>query len=123
MDGIYWHLTFTNTSTSTCTLDGYPGVSFLTAGHTALTAPATRTPASLHPVRLAPGQTASTQVKTPNVGNLPTTACHRATTAAFEVYPPNDTVPVFVPARISVCAGHGPGGSIWPVVPGNHAGA
>jgi len=31
-------------------------------------------------------------------------------------------VPVFVPTRISVCAAHTPGGSVWPVVPGHHAG-
>ena len=122
MDGTYWDLTFTNTGTAACTLDGYPGVSFLTAARTVINAPATRTPASPHQVTLAPGQTASAQLKTPNVGNLPTTACHQATAAFLKVYPPNDTVPVFVPARIGVCAGRSPGGSVWPVVPGNHAG-
>jgi Protein of unknown function (DUF4232) len=122
MDGTYWDLTFTNTGTATCTLDGYPGVSFLTAARTVITAPATRTPASPHQVTLAPGQTASAQLKTPNVGNLPKTACRQATAASLKVYPPNDTAPVFVPARIGVCAGRSPGGSVWPVVPGNHAG-
>jgi hypothetical protein len=72
MDGVYWDLTFTNTGTATCTLYGYPGVSFLAASRTALTAPANRAPASPHQVTLASGQTASAQVKTPNVGNLPT---------------------------------------------------
>jgi len=122
MDGVYWDLTFTNTGPADCTLYGYPGVSFLTAGHAAITAPATRAGASSHQVTLAPGQTTSAQVKTPNVGNLPRTACHQATAASLKVYPPNDTVPVFVPTRISVCAAHTPGGSVWPVVPGHHAG-
>jgi hypothetical protein len=122
MDGVYWDLTFTNVGPSTCALYGYPGVSFLTADHTAITAPASRTQADLHQVTLAPGQTASAQVKTPNVGNLPKAACHQATATSLQIYPPNDTVPVIVPTRVSVCAGRSPGGSVWPVVPGNHAG-
>ncbi len=122
MDGAYWDLTFTNAGPASCTLDGYPGVSFLTAGRTPITAPATRADASLHQVTLAPGQTASAQLKTPNIGNLPKAACHRATAASLRVYPPNDTVPVFVSTRIGVCAGRGPGGSVWAVVPGDHAG-
>jgi hypothetical protein len=122
MDGVYWDLTFTNTGTATCTLYGYPGVSFLTAGHTAITAPTSRASASPHLVTLTPGQVASAQLKTPNVGNLPETVCHRATAASLEVYPPNDTVPVFVPTSIGICAGRSPGGSVWPVVPGNHGG-
>ena len=122
MDGAYWDLTFTNTGTAACSLNGYPGVSFLTAGHAAITAPASRASAAPHLVTLAPGQTASAQLKTPNVGNLPKTACHQVTAASLKVYPPNDTVPVFVPTHIGVCAGLSPGGSVWPVVSGNHAG-
>jgi hypothetical protein len=104
MDGVYWDLTFTNTGTVTCTLYGYPGVSFLAAGHGAITAPATRVFASPHQVILAPGQTAN-----------------QATVAFLKVYPPNDAIPVFVSTRIGVCAGRSPGGTVWPVVPDNHA--
>jgi Protein of unknown function (DUF4232) len=122
MDGVYWDLTFTNMGKATCALYGYPGVSFLAASRTAITAPASRASASPHQVTLAPGQTASAQVKTPNVGNLPKDVCHQATAPSVQVYPPNDTVPVIVHTGIGVCAGHSPGGSVWPVVPGNHAG-
>jgi hypothetical protein len=123
MDGVYWDLTFTNTDTATCTLYGYPGVSFLAGSRSAVTAPASRAYGRPHQLTLAPGQTASAQVKTPNVGNLPKNACHQATAASLQVYPPNDTIPVIVHTRIGVCAGPSPGGSVWPVVPGNHAGA
>lgn len=122
MDGVYWDLTFINTGTTACTLYGYPGLSFLTAARSALTAPAGRAAASRLQVTLAPGQTASAQVKTPNVGNLPAAACRQAVAKSLEVYPPNDTAPVFVPASISVCAGRSPGGSVWPVQAGDHAG-
>ena len=123
MDGVYWDVTFTNVGSATCTLYGYPGVSFLNASRIPITAPASRTGDISHLVTLAHGQTASAQLETPNTGNLPASECTVTRPAFLRVYPPNDTVSVTLSGRSGlVCAGKAPGARLWPVAPGANSG-
>jgi hypothetical protein len=100
---IYVTLDFTNTSASTCTMYGYPGVS-LANGTTQVGPGATRsttTAASL--VTLAPDATANAVVQVADAGNYPASTCGPKPTSAIKIYPPNQTVAVYVPYSTSAC--------------------
>jgi Protein of unknown function (DUF4232) len=99
----YELLTFRNTSTSTCTMNGHPGVSFVGMGNgTQLGAPAARTGA-IHTVRLAPGMTATALLQVVDAGNYDPAQCAPTTSDGLRVYPPDWRVSVFVPFRTQAC--------------------
>ena len=54
---IFYHLEFTNVSARECSMDGYPGVSAVTADDTQLGSMAVRLPATKRVVNVAPGAT------------------------------------------------------------------
>jgi Protein of unknown function (DUF4232) len=100
---IYVTLDFTNTSTGKCTMYGYPGVS-LANGTTEVGPGATRsttTAASL--ITLAPNATANAVVQVADAGNYPANNCGPKPTNAIKIYPPNQTVALFVPYSTSAC--------------------
>ena len=87
---IHYPIAFKNTTSSPCTLFGFPGVSFLAAGGTQIGAPAQResglTPAT---VTVAPGGSAYSSVGITDPGIPP---CSGASTATqVRVYPPGQT--------------------------------
>jgi Protein of unknown function (DUF4232) len=118
----YFDLTFTNTGSSACTLYGYPGVSFTTAGHSQLGLPAQRVTSPAQLVTLSPGSVASAQVRIVDVSVYPSSACRPTTAALIKVYPPNQTAAAYVPTSSRVCTTSQGRSGIQTVVSGAHAG-
>ena len=104
--GVYVVLDFTNTSGSTCTLYGYPGVSLVSGPpYTQIGLAAKRstsTPRKL--VTLAPGATANAQLQIVDALNYPPASCGPTKATALKIYPPNQTVPVYLPNTSNGCA-------------------
>lgn len=96
---VYQPIVFTNTGSVTCTLDGYPGVSFVAPqSGRQVGAPASRNPQ--HPstsVRLAPGSSASATLQVANYANYPPSTCRPTTVSGLRVYPPASKTAVYVP--------------------------
>ena len=69
----YYPIRFANVSGASCTLYGYPGVSFVTAqGGSQIGPAATRNPAAARPlVTLSPGQTVHAELQVVNAENYP----------------------------------------------------
>ena len=103
--GVYQVIDFTNTSGSTCTLYGYPGVSLVSGPpymQIGLAAKrSTSTPRTLVP--LAPGATANALLQIVDALNYPTASCGPAKATALKIYPPDQTVPVYLPNTSSGC--------------------
>jgi hypothetical protein len=103
---VYQVLDFTNISSAACTLFGYPGVA-LAAGTppTQVGAAANRStaaPASL--VTLEPGQTANALLRITQALNYPTATCSPTPTTSLQIYPPNQTVPIYLAYSSTGCA-------------------
>jgi Protein of unknown function (DUF4232) len=103
--GVYEVIDFTNTSASTCTLYGYPGVSLVTGppykqiGLAAKRSPST--PPKL--VTLAPGATGNAVLQVVDALNFPTATCDPVKATALKIYPPNQTEPVYLPTTFTGC--------------------
>jgi Protein of unknown function (DUF4232) len=104
--GVYVALDFTNTSGSACTLYGYPGVSLVSGPpYTQIGLAAKRstsTPRKL--VTLAPGGTAHALLQIVDALNYPPASCGPTKATALKIYPPNQTVPVYLPDTSSGCS-------------------
>jgi len=103
--GVYQVIDFTNTSGSTCTLFGYPGVSLVSGPpyvQIGLAAKrGTSTPRKL--VTLAPGAIANAMLQIVDALNYPPASCGPAKATALKIYPPNQTVPVYLPNASNGC--------------------
>jgi hypothetical protein len=91
---------FTNTSTQTCALRGYPGVSILDIEHHQIGAPATRNPHPVSTVLVHPDQTVTATLRTNSRDVVP--AC-RATSTYVQVFPPASLPSGLIPYRLQVC--------------------
>jgi Protein of unknown function (DUF4232) len=104
--GVVQAIVFTNTSGTTCTLYGYPGVSLVSAPpYTQIGLAAKRggtTPVTL--VTLAPGASANAMLQIVDALNFPTATCNPTKAAFLRVYPPNQTVPVYLANTSETCA-------------------
>jgi hypothetical protein len=104
--GVYVIINFTNTSGSTCTLFGYPGVSLVTGPpykQIGLAAKrSTGSPKKL--VTLAAGATANAQLQIVDALNFPSASCGPAKATALKIYPPNQTEPVYLPNTSTGCS-------------------
>ena len=104
--GVYEVIDFTNTSGSSCTLLGYPGVSLVSGpSNTQIGLAAKRstaTPVKL--VTLAPGATGNALLQIVDALNYPPASCAPTRATALRVYPPNQTAPVFLPNTSNGCA-------------------
>ena len=104
--GVDQTIVFTNTSGATCTLYGYPGVSLVSAPpHTQIGLAAQRsstTPVKL--ITLASGATASAVLQVVDALNFGTATCSPTQAAFLRIYPPNQTVPVYLADATQVCA-------------------
>jgi hypothetical protein len=89
---------FTNTSSQSCSMHGYPGVSFVGDGNgTQIGAPARRDPGLPEPqLTLAPGGAAYAALLIANAQNYDAATCQPTPTDGFRVYPPNSTTALFV---------------------------
>jgi hypothetical protein len=101
----YTVIDFTNTSSASCTLYGYPGVSLRDTRLALIGAPATRnaTPApSL--VTLAPGAIANAILRMTDPSVYSTAECSPVTSAYLRIYPPNQTQPAELAFSGSTCS-------------------
>ena len=105
---IYYSLDFTNASSSSCFVEGYPGVSLVTAGSgsgSQIGADAKRVPVvTPKQIVLAPGQTANAQLGVAVAQNFPTSSCHPVTAHWLKVFPPDQTVAAYAPFTTQTCA-------------------
>jgi len=104
--GTYEVIDFTNTSASTCTLFGYPGVSLVSGPpYVQIGLAAKRqstTPAAL--ITLAPGAVANATLQIVDALNFPTATCSPAAATDLQVYPPGQTAAVYLPNKSEACA-------------------
>ncbi len=105
---VYTVIDFTNLNNASCTLYGYPGVSF-GAGQPVTqvglaAAENSTTPREL--VTLKPGGVASALLRIVDAGNFSAAQCHPVTTTWLQVFPPNQTAPLYVHYKSTACAKH-----------------
>lgn len=103
---IYTDVVLTNTSAATCTLYGYPGVSFVTGqGGTQVGAAGNRNPISpTTQVTLAPGGQANFLLAVTDVGVYPASQCQPTSVSWLRVYPPGDYDSLYVQYSTQTCA-------------------
>ena len=104
--GVYQVISFTNASSAACTLHGYPGVSLVTGPpYTQVGLAAKRnTTAPVKVVTLAPGRAAIAVLQIVDARNYPASTCGPVQAASLRVYPPNQTVPVYLADTSYGCA-------------------
>jgi Protein of unknown function (DUF4232) len=105
---IYYNIDFTNTSSRSCFVQGYPGVSLVSAGDgsgSQIGADAKRQPGPAgHQIVLAPGQTANAALGIAEAGNFPAASCKPVTAHWLKVFPPDQTVAAYVAFTTQTCA-------------------
>lgn len=102
---VYYPMEFKNTSGATCSLYGYPGVSFVTASGAQVGAAATEDP--VYPrrlVTLAPGSTAHAVLQITVAQNYPAGACSPVAVHRLKVYPPGQTSALYISISTTGCA-------------------
>jgi len=104
---IYTAIDFTNTTGSACLLQGYPGVSLVSAGSNAghqLGDDAKRTTVTpVRPVTLRPGQTAHANLGVADALNYPATRCKPLNAHWLKVFPPNQRAAAYVSFTTKTC--------------------
>jgi hypothetical protein len=98
--GVYQTIDFTNTSGSSCTLTGYPGVSLVSGPshqQIGLAAKRSTTGAPAATVTLGPGDTANAVVQIVDALNFPKSSCSPAKAADLKVFPPDQFTAVYLP--------------------------
>lgn len=116
----YVWLVFTNVSAGTCTLYGYPGVSWVTGPSGQQVNDPTGRMTNVTPARvvLAPQASGHAVVHHAQPG-VYEPACHAVDVAGFRVYPPDETASVFVPWAAHACSTTGVNiGAVSPILPG-----
>jgi Protein of unknown function (DUF4232) len=103
---VYQVIYFTNLGTTPCTLFGYPGVA-LAGGSPQVNqvgAAATRSTATAATlVTIDPGQSASTTLRIIEAENYPTGECNPTATTFLQIYPPNQTTPIYLAYKSTGC--------------------
>jgi uncharacterized protein DUF4232 len=101
----YYPIEFANVSGTSCSLYGFPGVSFVTTqGGSPIGPAATRNPAVPKTlVTLAPGQTVHAELQVVDAENYPPADCGMVTAHWLKIYPPNQTAPVYVSFSAQTC--------------------
>jgi len=104
--GVYENIVFTNTSSASCTLYGYPGVSLVSGPPYAQIGLAAKrdTTAPVKLITLAPGAAANALLQIVDALNFPTATCGPAQATDLRVYPPNQTAAIFLPSSSKGCA-------------------
>jgi hypothetical protein len=101
----YYPIEFTNTSGATCTLYGYPGVSFVAASGDQLGAAASQDPTYPRQlVTLTPGAVAHADLRVTDALNYPSPACQVVTAHRLRVFPPGQTHPLYLTLDARACA-------------------
>ncbi len=100
---VYRTLVLTNASDRECTVDGFPGVSFVDAAGAQIGAPADRDGSASTLVSLIPGASTSTTLRQTNAQNYGAD-CGLTTAAGLRVYPPGATDSLVLPQQIPACS-------------------
>jgi Protein of unknown function (DUF4232) len=104
---VYQVIDFRNISNVTCTLYGYPGVSFGSTGTSGgqIGAAAQESPVTPRElVVLAPGAVANALLQIADAGNVPPARCGQVTAHWLVIYPPGQTTPVYLSYTSPACA-------------------
>jgi hypothetical protein len=106
---------FTNTSSSACTLSGYPQVAAYAIGHHGYeqvgNAALREAANAASRVLLRPGRTAHSDVGISGV--ISGVACKPVAAAGLRVVPPGAAKPRYLPTRLTVCSATGPDARIY----------
>ena len=116
----YTPLIFKNVSSRTCTLYGFPGVSWVAGndGHQ-VNVPFARTDAAKSTITLAAGAVAHATLATHDVGFFDAAQCKPVGVRGFRIYPPDETKSVFVALATKACSANGVNkGTVSPVAKG-----
>ncbi len=107
----YYPVNLTNTGSSSCSLFGYPGVSWVTGpSGSQIGRPATRNPAvSASTVVLAPGQTAHVTLQVVDAQNYGKSACQPVTAHWLKIFPPGQYTALYVKFSALTCSAKLPG--------------
>lgn len=102
---LYRPLLITNTKAEPCTVQGFPGVSYVAGddGHQVGEA-AYRTGTKGNPIKLNTGQTAASVIQFVNVHNYPDDICRPTPVRGLRIYLPQETDANFVPMPGTGCA-------------------
>lgn len=97
-------IVFTNAGSGPCVVEGFPGVSYATGPDSEpVGAPAARDGGSAGPVRLAPGEQASSLVFAADVHNIPPDRCRPVAVPGLRIYPPDNTASVYLDRAATAC--------------------
>ncbi len=103
---VFQVIEFKNIGPSACTLYGYPGVSL--AGGSPITQigrPASENPTPPRKlVTLAPHAVANALLQVVEAGNYPPNKCHPKQASYLQIYPPNQTTPIYLAYSVTACA-------------------
>jgi hypothetical protein len=103
---VYTVIVFTNISNVTCTLYGYPGVSFASGSPVSQIGLAATesnvTPRKL--VTLAPHAVGNALLRIVDAGNFPASKCHSVKAKYLQIYPPNQTTPIYLSFSSQTCS-------------------
>jgi hypothetical protein len=102
----YVPIDFTNTSASACTMEGYPGVSFVRSPSGGqLGDAATRNPAAAPAaVTLAPGGIAHAVIQVAEAGNYSQSACTPVMAHWLKIFPPNQVTAIYARYDVQACS-------------------
>jgi Protein of unknown function (DUF4232) len=102
----YYPLNLTNNSKSSCSLFGYPGVSFVTGpSGSQIGQPATRNPAiTPSTVVLSPGQTAHVTIQVVDALNYSKSACQPVKAHWLKIFPPGQFSALYVKFTALTCS-------------------
>jgi Protein of unknown function (DUF4232) len=100
----YQVLVLTNTGSATCTLFGYPGVSFVTSSGALIGRPSSRDHGRVRTITLHPGGAANALSRQPEPGNFAASVCRPRTADRVRVYPPGQTVALFASNHVQLCS-------------------
>lgn len=102
----YTKIVFTNTGSGSCTLTGFPGVSYVAANGVQSGNPATRTNESVSTVTLpSHGTATATLHDSDGQGGYSAGQCRLASVQGLRIYPPNQKAALFLPFRTKHCSG------------------
>ena len=102
---VYQVIDFTNIGTASCSLYGYPGIAL--AGGSPVTQigmAASRSPqAGPALITLKPGAVANTLLRITQAQNYPTSKCSPMASTYLQIYPPNQTTPIYLGYKSTGC--------------------
>jgi Protein of unknown function (DUF4232) len=116
----YTPLVLTNKGSTSCTMLGYPGVSYISSSGAAVGQPASRIKGHQATVTLKPGGAASALLHQPNPLVFQPADCHKKKAAGIRIFPPGQTVSLTVSTSTAVCTTTNGRSGVTPMQPGTN---